>query len=274
MAGQKQHNEKEKLITDLSQRYLIFIDETGDPKVHLDLRKYDDHSVFPVMTITAVVLAKTVYQEVLMPGLNEIKGRFFNSSDIYFHSRELRRKDGIFKIFLDDKLYEDFKERMDVLLEKSSITIISSSVNKINFAKKAKSFKQKTGELYNVGDIYLRNVDYVLERVGHFLKNETGKIIFETRGKKESKRIQAVLNNAKQHGTFYCGKSSFEGIDEDILFFSKKDNINGLQVVDYCTYQFARHAKDPLDPNNKFFSILKQYIYKGDYGAYGLKEWP
>ncbi len=136
MADQKQHNEKEKLITDLSQRYLIFIDETGDPKVHFDLRKYDDHSVFPVMTITAVVLAKTVYQEVLMPGLNEIRDRFFNSRDIYFHSREIRRKDGIFKIFLDDKLYEDFKERMDTLLEKSSITIISSSINKINFAKK------------------------------------------------------------------------------------------------------------------------------------------
>ncbi len=219
MTGQNQHDQKEKLIANLSQRYLIFIDETGDPKVHFNLGKYDDHSVFPVMTITAVVLARAVYQEILMPGLDEIKERFFNSRDVYFHSREIRRKDGIFKIFLDDKLYKDFKERVDMLLEKSSITIISSSINKISFAKKAKSFKQKTGEPYNVGDIYLKNVDYVLERVGHFLKNETGKIIFETRGKKESKRIQTVLNSAKQNGTFYCNKSRFKGIDEDILFF-------------------------------------------------------
>jgi hypothetical protein len=267
-------DEKEKLITNLPQRYLIFIDETGDPKIHFNLGKYNDPSVFPVMTVTAVVLAKTVYQEVLMPGLDEIKDLFFGSRDVYFHSREIRRKDGIFKIFLDDELYRDFKERMALLLEKSSITIISSSINKIDFAKKAKSFKQKTGELYNIGSIYLRNVDYVLERVGHFLKNETGKIVFEMRGKKESKRIQAVLNSARQYGTFYCDKTRFEGIDKDILFFSKEDNITGLQVVDYCTYPFARHAKDTFDQNNKFFQILKKYIYKGDYGVYGLKEWP
>lgn len=268
------YNKKEKLITDLSQRYLIFIDETGDPKIHFNLKKYDDHSVFPVMTVTGVILTKTVYQEIFMPGLDEIKEQFFKSKNISFHSREIRRKDGIFKIFLDKKIYDDFKTKMNLLIEKSSITIVSSSINKINFAKKAKSFKRKTGELYNIGDIYLRNVEYVLERIGHFLEDKTAKIIFEARGKKESTRIQAVLNNVRQNGTFYYNKEHFKGINKDIVFFSKKNNINGLQLVDYCTYPFARHAKNPSDKNNKFFEILKQYIYKGNYGSYGLKEWP
>lgn len=268
------HNKKESEILRLPHRYLIFIDEVGDPFVHFDLEKYEDPSIFPVMTVTALVVSRTVYQEILMPGLDEIKQHFFKNKNIYFHSREIRRKDGIFKIFLNDALYTEFKDKMDSLLDKSSITIISSSINKIKFVKKAEEFQARVGVSYNIGDIYLRNVDYVLERLGHFLQDESGKIIFEIRGKKESKRIQGVLADAKQNGTFYCPKERFRGINDKILFFSKKDNINGLQIADYCTYPFARHAKNPTDADNKFFDILRRYIHKGDFREYGLKEWP
>lgn len=209
-----------------------------------------------------------------MTGIDKIKEDFFQNKDIYFHSREIRRKDGIFKIFLDELLYAKFKKRMNALLKNGSITIISSSINKIKLLKKAKKFKNIAGQQYNIGDIYLRNIEYVLERLGLFLKNKTGKIVFETRGKKENKRIQAVLINAKQKGTFYYPKERFKNIDKKILFFTKNDNINGLQMADYCTYPFARHAKNDSDKNNKFFGILRKYIYKGDYGEYGLKEWP
>ena len=268
------YNKKELEILKLAHRFLIFIDEVGDPFVHSDLNIYKDPSVFPVMTVTALVVSRTVYQEILMPGLDEIKQDFFNNKDIYFHSREIRRKDGIFKIFLDEALYSKFKDKMDRLLEKSSITIISSSINKVKFVEKVEEFQIQAGTPYNIGNMYLRNIDYVLERLGHFLQGESGKIIFEIRGKKESKRIQGVLAEAKQNGTFYCPKETFKGIADKILFFTKKDNINGLQVVDYCTYPFARHAKNSMDTDNKFFDILRRYIYKGDFGEYGLKEWP
>ncbi len=268
------HLEKENIILQLPERFLVFLDEVGDPFLHWNIDDYKNPSLFPAMTVTAVIVAKAVYENVLMPGLDEIKDIFFKSKDVYFHSREIRRKDGIFKIFLDEKIYTEFKQQMNTLLEKSQISIISSSINKIKLAEKALAFEKQSGEKYNIGDIYLRNVGYVFERIGHFLNNNEGKIIFETRGKKESKRIQAVLTDARQSGTFYCPAERFKNISSDILFFDKNDNINGLQVVDYCTYPFARHAKDNLDQDNKFFDILRGYIYKGDYGEYGLKEWP
>ena len=274
MAELDLYSKKEVAILSLPDRYLMFVDEVGDPFIHFDLNKYNDLSIFPVMTLTALIVSKSVYQEILMPGLDEIKEEFFKNKNIYFHSREIRNKDGIFKIFLDGVLYKTFKDKVDILLEKSSIVIISSSTNKIKFVEKAQQFQQKTGTVYNIGDIYLRNVEYVLERTGHFLKDNTGKIIFEIRGRKESKRIQGVLTNAKQDGTFYCPKERFKNIDDEILFFNKQDNINGLQIVDYCTYPFARHSKDPGDTDNNFFHILRKYIYKGDFGEYGLKEWP
>lgn len=267
-------NKNELKICELSQDYLVFIDETGDPFVHFDLKTYDDHSIFPVMTITAVVIPAAAYKKIMLPGIDDIKQKFFQDKEIYFHSREIRRKDGIYKIFLNEKIYSDFKLDIDNLIRKSSIKIISSSINKMRLAKKANEFRHATGTAYNIGDVYLRNVDYVLERLGHLLKGKSAKVIFESRGKKECKKIQGVLNDAKQSGTFYCPKESFSGIDGEILFFNKKDNINGLQVVDYLVYPFARHAKNNNDVDNKFFDVLRGYIYKGDYGEYGLKEWP
>jgi len=128
MEETESYKNKEYEILRLPHRYLIFIDEVGDPFVHFDLKKYDDPSVFPVMTVTAVIVSRSVYQDILMPGLDEIKEYFFQSKDIYFHSREIRRKDGIFKIFLNENLYSEFKRKIDLLLDKSSITIISSSI--------------------------------------------------------------------------------------------------------------------------------------------------
>jgi len=274
MEKMKSYNKKELEILKLPHRYLIFLDEVGDSFLHFDLEKYNDPSIFPVMTVTAVVVSKKVYADILMPGLDEIKEYFFKDKNVYFHSREIRRKDGIFKIFLNEDLYSEFKTKIDELLEKSSITIISSSIRKIKLVQKAKKFEETSGQKYNIGDIYLRNVGYVLERIGHFLEDDSGKIIFEIRGKKESRKIQAVLNDAKKDGTFYCPKERFKGIDDEILFFNKQDNINGLQIADYCTYPFARHAKNSSDINNKLFIFLRKFIYKGDYLEYGLKEWP
>ena len=82
------------------------------------------------------------------------------------------------------------------------------------------------------------------------------------------------MSDAKLNGTFYCPKERFKNIDDDILFFNKKDNINGLQLADYCTYSFSRHTKNPKDIDNKFFDFLRKFVYKGNFGEYGLKEWP
>ena len=110
------HLEKEKIILEMPERYLIFLDEVGDPYVHWSPNLYRNPSLFPVMTVTAVIVTRATYESVLMPGLDEIKGYFFKSEDIYFHSREIRRKDGIFKIFLDEKVYFEFKQCMNNLM--------------------------------------------------------------------------------------------------------------------------------------------------------------
>jgi hypothetical protein len=264
---------KEEEICAMQERYLAFIDETGDPYIHKDRVRYVDPTVFPVLTVSALVVSTTVYKEVLRPAIDDIKMRFWGTRDVHFHSNEIRRKDGIFKVLIDPLKYEEFKELMVAALEKSSVTLISSSINKMKLLDKAERFKQNTGNEYNPGDLYLTNVGWVLERIGHFIKKDTARIVFETRGRQESRRIQGVLTIARQQGTFYHNKDRFKNICEEILFFTKKENVNGVQMVDYCTYPFARHAKNGAD-DNKLFDLLRPFVYQGDFGEYGLKEWP
>ena len=206
---------REQEIYALKERYLVFIDESGDPFIHENISAYDDPSISPVITITALIVKSTVYKEVFVPAVDEIKQEFWGRRDIHFHSHEIRRKDGIFKILLDAEKYESFKQKMLGVFEKSSVTFISSSINKIKALKKVENFKVKTGNDYNIGDLYLINVNWIFERLGHFIGDDTAKIIFETRGRKESKRIQGVLMETKKNGTFYHSKERhvFLGID-------------------------------------------------------------
>lgn len=264
---------KEDGICALKERYIAFIDETGDPFIHKNHERYNDPTVFPVLTVSALVVSTTVYKEVLRPAIDEIKTRFWGTRDIHFHSNEIRRKDGIFKTLLDPVRYDEFKQMMLSALEKSSVTLISSSINKLKLLDKVERFKESSGNDYNFGDLYLRDVEWVLERIGHFVKDDTARIVFETRGNKESRRIQGVLTTVKQNGTFYTDKSRFKNISDEILFFTKEDNVNGVQMADYCTYPFARHAKNGTD-DNKLFDLLRPFVYQGDFGEYGLKEWP
>jgi hypothetical protein len=151
----------EEEIYKVSDRYLVFIDETGDSFVHNDLSKYDDPTVFPVMTITALIIKASVYKDIFVPSLDDIKQKFWNSREVHFHSNEIRRKDGIFKVLIDETKYRDFKISMTKILENSSVTIVSSSINKKRLLNKVEKFKAETGSEYDMGDLYLTNVSWV-----------------------------------------------------------------------------------------------------------------
>ena len=262
------HNKKEKEISSLKTDYLVFVDECGDPCLHESLETYTNPSIPPIMTLVAVIVSTDSYRNIMMPQVNDIKNYFFGTENICFHSSKIRRKDGIFKEFLNPNTYNEFKLRMNNVLKHSSIQIVSCSIDK------RKLYIPKVGGGSGIGDLYLKNTEYVLERVGHFLGDSRGKIIFETVGKRESRRIRSVLARIKGGGNNYNSPRTFRGINKEILFFTKEENINGLQIADYCAYPFFRHAKDGDSDENKFFDILKPYIHKGDYGDYGFKEWP
>jgi hypothetical protein len=260
-------NENENKIISCGCDYLAFIDETGDPKLHKDITIYARPTVSPVSTVLSIVILKDDYKNILLPEMAKLKLKYFRNQNVILHSNDIRNKNGVFKVFLNEEIYSDFKKDIILLIKNSKLKIISSSINKLKLL-------EKYGYDYDIGDIYIKNVEYVFERIGHLAKNKNVKIIFETQGKKESAKISNLLNNLKLNGNFYCNKERFSNIENEILFYKKIDEVNGIEIADYCAYPFSRHAKNSKDENNKLFDFLLDFIYNGDFNDYGIKEWP
>lgn len=261
------YNLKEKAILNLPHDYFVFIDENGNSAFHIDPKVYDNPSISAIFTLTALIVPNNAYRDIMMPRIDDIKQEFFNNKDIYFHSHSIRRNIGPFKIFLNKHQYGQFKARMDSVIQESAPTFVSFSIDKRLLIDMFLSYQDSVG-----AKVYLNDMVYLMEFVGlldlmkQFLGSRTAKIIFETIGKRESKRIQSVLHYQVDNNL------TETGVDRDVLFFTKQDNINGLQMVDYCSYPFFRHANNNNDPDNKFFDVLEPYVYK-DHSSSGIREW-
>lgn len=264
------------IFSSIDSDYFIFIDETGDKKFHKDISIYDSPSVFPVSTVTAVLISKESYLNITVPEIKKLKIKYFGDERVVLHSNDIRNKNKAFKVFINEELYSEFKKDIINIFEKSEISIISSSINKIKLLNKYLEYKSKGSE-YNPGDLYIKNIEFLSERICHFLKSKKskrGQLVFEAQGKKESNDIRTLFEDLRKDGSSYMNKDNFVSINKEILFFKKDDHISGVEVADYCVYPFSRHAKNNNDTNNILFSILKRFVYSGDYGSYGLKEWP
>lgn len=273
-SGNSGYISKENELTAEVADYFAFIDETGDSKFHTDISIYNSPTVFPVSTVTAVIIEKDNYINLTLPEMNLLKMKYFNTLNVVLHSNDLRNKNGIFKVFLDENLYNNFKQDIIEVFRKSNVLIVSSSINKIKLLEKFNFYKSQ-GSIYNPGDLYIKNIEFILERIGHFSRGRKIKLIFEAQGKRENKKVKTLLNDIENNGTFYFSKDRFNHIDKNVIFYKKSDHVNGIEIADYCVYPFSRHSKNKDDTDNKLFHILlKEFVYKGDFGNYGLKEWP
>ena len=60
-------NKNEKNILKLNEEYVIFLDESGDSKLHDNLEIYNRPTVYPIFTITALIIKRSDYEKILLP---------------------------------------------------------------------------------------------------------------------------------------------------------------------------------------------------------------
>lgn len=214
-------NISEKIILDRMEEFLVFMDETGDSKVHQDIRMYEHPTVYPVSTLAAIVIEKEKYENITLPRMLILKNKLFKNKEVHFHSNEIRRKDGIFKIFLDKKIYDYFKFEIIEICKDSNIQIITSSINKIKLLEQKEKLN-RSGTDYDIGDLYIKNIEWVLEKVSDLIKTKKAILIFEMQGKKETKSVKTLIAHLHENGDFYSDKNTFKNISKDILFLVKK----------------------------------------------------
>ena len=215
--------------------YVVFIDESGDP--HLD--RIDP--LFPELNLVAVLIRKEDYLDHLLPQLNAIKLKFFNTTQVVLHESEMRHKQGTFRLLEDQSTHYRCVNALLELLTDSPIRVIAASINK-------QRLLARYARPYDPYDLAMR---FCLERIQHVLNQQQQRhlctqVIFESRGKRLDQlalahwsRIRQAANPMGPHTT------DFLSFPMEPLFIAKKANVAGLQIADLIARPIARESLEP-----------------------------
>jgi len=244
--------------------HFLFMDETGDHGLN-----FVDKN-FPLFLLCGCVIEENNLKEIENK-TNAFKRKYFGTTEVILHSRDIRKCEGAFQILFDLELKTEFYRELNLLLKTSSYCLIGSGIQKEKHIKK-----------YGKGakDPYALSLSFVLERLIFYLdglsKDAQVKIFVEERGKKEDHMLLSHFNSIMDRGTYFIDPQRLRRKVRDFSFHNKQENIVGLQIADLCAYPMARHLLRPQEPYVPF-EIIEKKIYsdmKGRYMGWGLKIFP
>lgn len=245
-------------------KYHFFLDESGDHGL-----SFIDKN-FPLFLLCGCLFKEDKLEE-MENKINTFKLKFFKTTEVILHSREIRKCEGSFQILFDLKLKADFYAGINKILKEAEYKIIGSGINKEEHIKKY----GKTAK-----DPYSLSLNFIIERLIFCLDNldrkATVEIKAEQRGKKEDRFLITHFNFILDHGTFYISRERLRKKISSFKFYNKRDNIVGLQIADLNAYPLARHWLKPVEPYVPF-GIIENKIYcdkSGRYDGWGLKVFP
>ena len=247
-----------------NKTYHFFMDETGDH----GLSFVDEN--FPIFLLAGCLFESAEYEEIIQK-INTFKQKFFNTTKVILHSRDIRKCDGAFQILFDLELKKKFYEHLNAIIYDANFTAIAVAIDK-------KKHIEKYGKLAN--NPYTICLSYILERLVFCTDQNnaisTVSITIEKRGKKEDKQLLAHYNSVTDRGTYLVNADRFKRRIVDFRMMAKRDNDVGLQIADLCAYPIARHVLNSEEPYIPF-KIIEGKLRKGSNGrveGYGLKIFP
>jgi len=244
--------------------HFLFLDETGDHGL-----SFVDKN-FPLFLLCGCIIEENSLKEIENK-TNSFKQKYFGTTEVVLHSRDIRKCEGAFQILFDLELKAEFYRELNLLLNKSHYCLIGSGIQKEEHIK-------KYGKVAK--DPYALSLSFVLERLIFYLdgldKDARVRILVEERGKKEDHILLSHFNSIIDRGTYFLDPQRLRRKVESFSFHNKTENIVGLQIADLCAYPMARHLLYPQEPYVPF-GIIEEKIYsnkEGQYMGWGLKIFP
>lgn len=241
----------------------LFIDESGDPSL-----KSINHD-FPIFALLGILISDKEYEK-LNDEFNKIKTKYFGSTNVIFHSRDIRKCEGVFAKLFDLKTKESFYRALNETIEKIDYKIITSVIKKEDHIKK---YGKLADDPYEIG------LTFLLERVLFELDEFDGfaEVMIESRGKNEDSNLAAKYNELITRGSHKVKASRFMSrYSGKAIFHPKSKNDNGLQMADLCAYPTARHILHPDQPYPAYDKISNKFrkSNKNRVEGYGIKVFP
>lgn len=243
-------------------KFRLYMDESGDH----GLTTVDPD--FPVFLLCGVIMTEKHYDD-LSDDMNRLKEAIWNSKEVIFHSRDIRKCEKEFVKLFDLRLKERFYGEINRIMAEHRYAIIASGIRKDRYIR-------QIGRLSN--DVYELALSFIIERAVFLMddvraSSKSLEIVIERRGGREDKLLEEHFQRLMSRGTGYVSAERLKAYDLRITFRSKRENINGLQLADLIAYPMARHLIAPERPNPAF-DVLAPKIYTKRGRRYGLKVYP
>lgn len=245
-------------------KYNLFVDESGDHSLS------NINKDFPIFALLGMIIDEESYKK-LCDQINKFKLKYFNSTDVILHSRDIRKCEGAFAILFDLKVKERFYNDLNSIFSSSNFMLVASAILKQDHI-------DRYGKLAD--DPYEIALTFVLERALYefdFRKiNQKVEVIIESRGKREDQTLAKRYKELMYRGSSQVLPDRFiSKYNQEILFKKKRENDIGLQIADLCAYPIARHVLFPKEPYPSF-EVIEPKIRKSRKGidGFGLKIFP
>ncbi|MDA2921919.1 DUF3800 domain-containing protein, partial [Patescibacteria group bacterium AH-259-L07] len=223
--------------------YKLFLDESGDH----NLEAVDPNH--PVFALVGCIFEINYYKTEVVKKVNELKIKYFNSTEVILHSRDIRKQETKpFLVLRQKQKRESFYHDLNKLFKDIYLTIVGAVIDK-------DKLKEQYGE-YSDNPYYL-SLGFIMERYAIFLreKGEIGEIIIEARNRTDDDLLYLAYSKIMLQGTGFMRSDEFQKRIKDITFIPKKENEIGTQLADLAAYPIATHILEERD--KRAFEILK-----------------
>ena len=243
--------------------FYLFLDESGDPSL-----KSINHD-YPIFALLGILISKTDYNS-LNRLFDRMKLKYFGTTDVIFHSRDIRKCDGVFAKLFNPNVKRRFYYDLDKVMSEVNYKIIASVIRKEDYLN---LFGKLADDPYEIG------LSFLLERVVYELDemNAVAKIFIESRGNKEDANLAIKYNQMVTRGSSKVeGKHFMLRCGSKVKFRRKDENDNGLQMADLCAYPTACHILHP-DYYQPAFDVIVNKFRKSNRGqveGYGVQIFP
>lgn len=183
------------------------------------------------------------------------------------HYRDIRKRNGHFKILQDKSVSHSFLSDVQSILRNIDYKVALSVIDK-------RAQIQEYGK--TADDPYVISFNFLIERLINESKDGlAAEIIVERRGKKEDEQLPETWIRIYRRGLYGIQATAVQGKIREFKMNYKHDNISGLQLADLVVSSLSRKFRHP-DKKEDFFELVSQKIMddNGDVAGYGIKVFP
>jgi hypothetical protein len=230
-------------------RFRLYVDEVGN---HHMGAPSDPNQRY--LSLTGLAFEDAEIRNKLHPSVEAIKERFFAShpdDPVILHRKALATRKYPFAALREPGVEEEFNGAILSLIDSLDYTAITVVIDKSDHRD-------------TYGDHCRHPYHYcmraLVERYANFLNGlrRKGDVIAEARGGKEDKTLAEVFREIIAGGSEFVSAQEFtkSGINSELVFKRKTDNIAGLQLADLIAHpaQKAMIAKREGKPNPTGFA--------------------